>query len=113
VLDTAWVLAFVAIGRASHAHGDSLSGLASTSWPFLIGLGSGWIAVKAWRRPTALVPTGLVVWLATVAVGMVLRVASGQGTALAFVLVALAFVGLGLLGWRGLVEMASSRWPKR
>jgi hypothetical protein len=31
---------------------------------------------------------------------MVLRVVSGQGTALAFILVALAFLGLFLLGWR-------------
>jgi hypothetical protein len=31
---------------------------------------------------------------------MVLRVASGQGTAFAFVLVALAFLGLFQLGWR-------------
>jgi hypothetical protein len=30
----------------------------------------------------------------------VLRVVAGQGTAVAFVLVALAFLGLFLLGWR-------------
>jgi hypothetical protein len=101
-LDLAWVLAFVAIGRASHAHGDSASGLASTAWPFVAGLGVGWLAVLAWRRPSDLVPTGLAVWLATVAVGMVLRVVAGQGTAVAFVFVALAFLGLGLLGWRAI-----------
>ena len=31
---------------------------------------------------------------------MVLRVIAGQGTAFAFILVALAFLGLFLLGWR-------------
>ena len=40
------------------------------------------------------------VWLSTVAVGMILRVVAGQGTAAAFIAVALAFVGLFLLGWR-------------
>ena len=31
---------------------------------------------------------------------MVLRVVSGQGTAVAFIVVAVAFLGLFLLGWR-------------
>jgi hypothetical protein len=35
-----------------------------------------------------------------VALGMILRVVSGQGTAVAFIVVALAFLGLFLLGWR-------------
>ena len=94
------MLAFVVIGRASHAKGESLAGIASTAWPFLAGLACGWVAARGWRRPAALVPAGVGAWLGTVAVGMVLRVVSGQGTALAFVLVALAFLGLFLLGWR-------------
>jgi hypothetical protein len=39
-------------------------------------------------------------WLGAVALGMVFRVASGQGTTPAFIGVALAFLGLFLLGWR-------------
>jgi hypothetical protein len=35
-----------------------------------------------------------------VALGMTFRVISGQGTAVAFIVVALAFLGLFLLGWR-------------
>jgi DUF3054 family protein len=35
-----------------------------------------------------------------VAVGMTLRVVAGQGTAAAFIAVALAFLALFLLGWR-------------
>jgi thiol:disulfide interchange protein len=37
---------------------------------------------------------------------MLLRVVSGQGTAFAFVLVALAFLGLFQLGWRAAVSLA-------
>jgi hypothetical protein len=51
------------------------------------------------------VPAGIGAWLGTVAVGMVLRVVSGQGTAFAFVLVALGFLGLFLLGWRLVVRL--------
>jgi hypothetical protein len=99
------VLVFVAIGRASHAHGETASGLIGTSWPFVVGLVVGWAVVAAWRRPWPIIPTGVAAWLATVAVGMVLRVVAGQGTAVAFVFVALGFLGLGLLGWRGLVQV--------
>ena len=51
-------------------------------------------------QPAALGPAGVAARLGAVAVGMVLRVIAGQGTAFAFILVALAFLGLFLLGWR-------------
>jgi hypothetical protein len=106
VLDIACVLIFVIIGRASHTKGESLAGIASTSWPFLAGLGVGWLAARGWRRPLAIRPEGLAIWLCTVALGMVLRVVSGQGTAAAFIVVALAFLALFLLGWRLLARLA-------
>jgi len=98
--DVIWVVVFVLIGRSSHAEGESLAGVTRTAWPFLVGLAIGWAVIGAWRRPAAMVPTGVVVWPVCVAVAMVLRAASGQGVAADFVGVALAFVGLGLLGWR-------------
>jgi hypothetical protein len=115
--DACCVLVFVIIGRASHTKGESLGGIASTAWPFLAGLAIGWLATLAltrdrplpgsarpgtgasWR-PAALAPAGLIAWLATVALGMTFRVVGGQGTAVAFIVVALAFLGLFLLGWR-------------
>jgi hypothetical protein len=106
VLDVCCVLIFVIIGRASHTKGESLAGLASTCWPFLAALGVGWLAARGWRRPLAIRPEGLVIWLCTVALGMVLRVVSGQGTAVAFIAVALGFLGLFLLGWRLLARLA-------
>jgi Protein of unknown function (DUF3054) len=106
LLDCCCVLLFVIIGRASHAKGESLAGIASTAWPFLAGLGCGWLATRAWRRPFGLAPAGVGAWVGAVAVGMALRVASGQGTAFAFILVALAFLGLFLLGWRLVARLA-------
>jgi hypothetical protein len=99
-LDACLVLAFVAIGRASHRAGGGVAGMAATAWPFLAGLAAGEICTRGWRRPAALVPTGVGVWLGTVVVGMTLRVAAGQSTAAVFIAVALAFLGLFLLGWR-------------
>jgi FtsH-binding integral membrane protein len=105
LLDVCCVLAFVAIGRASHHDGDSLAGLAAVAWPFLAGLAAGLSAARAWRRPAAIVPAGLGAWLGSVTVGMLLRVVAGQGTALAFIGVALAFLGLFLLGWRAVAAV--------
>ncbi len=100
LVDVCCVITFVAIGRQTHHDGDSAAGIWHTAWPFLVGLAIGLIVVRYWRRPTAIRPTGLGAWLGAAAAGMAIRVAAGQGTAVAFVAVALAFLGLFLLGWR-------------
>lgn len=107
--DVCCVLIFVVIGRANHHAGDALAGVVSTAWPFLAGLAAGELATRAWRQPFALVPTGAGVWLATVALGQALRVLAGQGTALAFIVVSLLFLGLFLLGWRLIAQLAVRR----
>ena len=108
ILDCCCVLAFVIIGRADHTRGESLAGIASTAWPFLAGLAGGWLAARAWRQPFRLWPAGVGAWLGAVALGMLFRVVSGQGTAVAFIVVALAFLGVFLLGWRW-VRLAALR----
>ncbi|MER6813224.1 DUF3054 domain-containing protein [Spirillospora sp. NPDC000708] len=109
VLDVCCVLVFVGIGRSSHDEAASVTGFLNTAWPFLVGLAAGWAVLRAWRRRAdAVVPVGVGVWLSAVAVGMVLRVISGQGIAFTFVLVALVFLGLVLLGWRGVARGAAA-----
>lgn len=115
--DALAVLVFVGIGRSAHHHLVGLPGMASTSWPFLTGLALGWAAIVALRRrgrAAHLLAGGVVAWLATVTVGMFLRVASGQGTAAAFVLVALGFLGATMLGWRAVgLAWRARRSPAR
>ena len=109
------VLIFVVIGRASHHAGGNLAGVERTAWPFRAGLAAGELITRSWRRPFALVPTGVGVWLATVAIGQALRVAAGQGTEIAFIAVSAAFLGLFLLGWRvaaARVQAVRSRRPR-
>jgi FtsH-binding integral membrane protein len=116
ILDCCCVLLFVIIGRASHTKGESLGGIASTAWPFLAGLAGGWLAARAWRRPSGplgLWPAGVGAWLGAAALGMVFRVVSGQGTAAAFIVVALAFLGLFLLGWRLVVRLGGRAGLRR
>ncbi|NYD66306.1 DUF3054 domain-containing protein [Agromyces atrinae] len=109
--DLVIVLAFATIGRASHAEGllgDGGVGLMTTAWPFIAALGIAWLVTLAWRRPTAPLRTGVPVWIVTVAVTMLFRALSGQGTALSFVIVTAVSLGAFLVGWR-LVAFAVSR----
>ncbi|CAN5747648.1 DUF3054 domain-containing protein [soil metagenome] len=108
-VDIACVLVFCAIGRRSHAEGITLAGITETAWPFLSGTAAGWLLSRGWRRPTALVPTGVTVWVATVIVGMLLRKASSQGVAASFVVVASLVTAVLLLGWRAVAAVRATR----
>jgi hypothetical protein len=101
LIDAVLVLAFVLVGRGSHGE-NVLAGAFVTFWPFLVGLVVGWLLVVARRRPAALWPTGVVVWAATLVLGMMLRVVSSQGIAVSFVIVAAVVLAVFLLGWRAI-----------
>ena len=107
--DVIGVLLFCAVGRRSHDEGLSVTGVATTAWPFLAGTVVGWLASRGWRQPTSLVPTGVTVWLCTVVVGMVLRKAGSAGVAASFVVVASSVTALLLLGWRAVVALTLRR----
>lgn len=103
IADLLLVVAFAALGRASHNDpvlGEGGLGLAQTAWPFLVALGAGWIVTLAFRKPLAPLRTGVPVWLITVLGGMLLRTVSGQGTAAVFIIVATLTLLFLLVGWR-------------
>lgn len=113
-LDLVIVVVFVAIGRRTHHHGESFAGLCSTIWPFAVGLGLAWVLLLVRRRDGASAGDGAVIAVVTVAVGMVLRVLAGQGTAAAFVVVALVFLGGSMVGLRVLaISYARRRTLRR
>ncbi|MGO4446981.1 DUF3054 domain-containing protein [Mycobacterium sp. 2YAF39] len=107
--DVLCVVVFCAIGRRSHAEGLTVSGIAETAWPFLAGTVVGWLLSRAWRRPAALVPTGVVVWLCTVVVGMALRKLTSASVAPSFIVVASLATALLLLGWRAGATLLTRR----
>jgi|SRR6185312_5727981 len=108
-VDVIGVLVFCALGRRSHDEGLNATGIAATAWPFLTGTAIGWLVARGWRRPTAVAPTGVVVWLSTVMVGMVLRKATSAGVAASFVVVAATVTALLLLGWRAAAGLTLRR----
>jgi|SRR5271157_5358617 len=108
-VDVIGVLLFCAVGRRSHDEGLNIGGVATTAWPFLAGTVVGWLVSRGWRQPTAVAPTGVIVWLCTVLIGMLLRKASSAGVAASFVVVAASVTAILLLGWRAVVGLGLRR----
>jgi hypothetical protein len=114
LVDVVLVLVFAAIGRASHAEASPVTGALVTAWPFLAGLLVGWTVVRLLRKGWPLeVGPGITVWFSTVLFGMLLRLATGQGTALPFVAVASVTLGVLLIGWRALTALSLRGRPSR
>jgi hypothetical protein len=115
VADAVAVLLFVVIGRANHHESTGLGGVWHTAWPFLVGAALG-LALTAYTRtrPTS-IPAGVRVWVWTFVIGMVLRSATGGGTAVAFVVVAAVVLGVFQVGWRAARVWRAWRfpWPPR
>ena len=110
VVDVACIVLFVVLGRRSHDEdGSIVSSSASVAAPFLIALAVGWLLARAWRNPTAL-GTVAVIWVVTVALGMVLRnLVFDRGTAASFIVVASIVTFVLLYGWRLLYNRVLAR----
>lgn len=108
-IDVVLVLIFATIGRASHERGLSVLGILETAWPFLVAWGIGWLALRAWRAPDAVLRTGVPLWIITVAGGMLLRALTGAGTALPFIIVATLTLLLLLVGSRLVATLIRNR----
>lgn len=108
--DVVLVIVFAAIGRRTHEEANAVLGVLDTAWPFLVGLAVGWaLCLIAKRDPRNATPAGVAIWVATIAIGMVLRKSVGDGTATAFILVATCFNLVTLVGWRLLAQIAVRR----
>ena len=111
VIDVVLIVLFALIGRSSHGETNSALALWTTAYPFLAGWAVGYVTSGAWARPLRFWPTGVVVWILTVFIGLAIRVATGQGDVdgnplpISFVIVATIVLGVFLLGWRGIARL--------
>lgn len=112
VADFVAIVVFAAIGRRSHGEATAVSGVVEVAWPFLAAAAIGWLVGRVWRASGS-IRSGVVVWLSTVALGMVLRhTVADRGTALAFVAVTSAFLGLLIVGRRVVVTAVRRRFAR-
>lgn len=110
IVDIVLVLVFAAIGRASHD--ENPAGFLLTAWPFLIAVLLGHLLAALLpgrpRRPWSVL-WGVVVWIVTVAGGMLIRVLSGDTAEVPFIIVATLVLGAFLVGWRGIAALLRRR----
>jgi hypothetical protein len=111
--DVVCVLVFVLVGTANHQSGGTAGRIALVTLPFLVGLAVGWVAARAWRAPARPWPTGVAIWFATVALGLLLRLLAGGGFAWSFAIVTALFLAATMLGWRLLAALLARRTVDR
>jgi Protein of unknown function (DUF3054) len=109
-IDVVIVVLFVLIGRRNHGEDGTVAGFLRVAAPFLLALAGAWAARRTQWSTAAHWRFGVVMWLATVVVGLLLRrVVFQNGTATPFVIVATLFLGLGLVGWRVASSVRAAR----
>ncbi|WP_136042929.1 MULTISPECIES: DUF3054 domain-containing protein [unclassified Microbacterium] len=110
IVDIVFVLIFAAMGRASHD--ENPAGFLLTAWPFLIAVVVGHLLAALLpgrhRRPWSVL-WGAVVWVVTVAGGMLIRVLSGDTAEVPFIIVATIVLGVFLVGWRAITALLRRR----
>ena len=109
-LDVASIVLFVVLGRRNHHEtGSFVESTLKVAAPFLIALVVGWLLARGWRNPTGLATVGIV-WVVTIALGMVLRnLVFDRGTATSFIVVASIVTFVLLFGWRLLYNKVLAR----
>ena len=119
VADVVAILVFAILGRSSHDEANTLLGVLGTAWPFLVGALVGHVlcfVISPLRGDQASWRPGLMVWIATLVGGMLLRLSSGDTAAWSFVVVASIVLATFLVGWRilfGVVQRARTRTDAR
>ncbi len=98
--DVLCVMAMVIIGTRNHDTDTGISGVLFVGAPFLIATIVVRLVPVIFQQPRS-TSSGVVIWIGTVAFGMLLRYfAFDRGAALPFVIVASVFLGITMNGWR-------------
>ena len=109
VIDAVLIILFALLGRREHEHGLGIGGIFVTALPFLVAYVLMTVLSRPWLTINKIWPTGLLVWLGTVVLGMALRLLMGKTAAISFVIVALIVLGVFLLGRRGISLLIAKR----
>lgn len=112
-IDLVLIVIFALLGRREHEHGLSLGGILWTALPFLIGYAIVTLASRQWKTINNLWPSGILIWIGTVALGIALRLAFNDTAAVAFIIVATLVLGLFLLGRRLVTGLIAKRSAKQ
>ena len=104
------VVIFAALGKTSHEASSSNGVIAAIVWPYALAVVLAHAALLRNGRKTWRVwPEGAVVLAVTYLLGTTLRALSGRGIAVGFLVVAVVFLAVTMLGWRYVVKLVIRR----
>jgi hypothetical protein len=108
-IDVVLVLLFALSGRRSHEHSLTFVGVLQTAGPFLLAYAALTLLSRPWVTHSRIWPTGILIWIGTVALGMALRVLFGGTAAAPFIVVATIVLGVFLVGRRIITTFLARR----
>ena len=111
-VDVVAIVLFAVLGRRNHDEGSTVAGVLVVAGPFLAGWTIAWFATRLDRQPRSAVGA-LRALVVAVPVALVLRVATDRGIAPAFVVVAVVFLGVVLVGRRALLSLIGAQRQRR
>lgn len=112
-IDVVLVLVFAWSGRGSHQESLTILGVLQTAAPFLLALTALTLLSRPGENHSRIWPTGILVWLGTVALGLALRVLFGATAAVPFIIVATIVLGIFLVGRRAVTTLVARRRVRR
>jgi hypothetical protein len=100
ILDSAVIISFAFIGSDFHGFTFDFVAIMGVAIPFLIALGGGILALRAWRKPLSIL-NGFLLAVISLSGGMLLRhYVWGDGTARTFIIVTGAYFMAFMVAWR-------------
>ena len=97
-------------GKDTHDAGQSDWVVLLIALPFALACALGHAVVaRAGRDSLRVLPAGLVILAVTFVVGMALRLVTGRGVAVGFLVVAAVFLAVTMLGWRVVADRVARR----
>jgi len=109
IVDILLIILFALLGRREHEHGLAINGILITALPFIIGYAITTGVSRPWLSINKLWPTGILVWLGTVVLGVATRLLMGHTAAISFVIVTFVVLSIFLLGRRVVSSLIAKR----
>ncbi len=110
--DVVAIVLFAVLGRRNHHEVSTVTGVLVVAWPFLAGWAIACFATRLDRRPRS-AAGALRALLVAMPIALLLRVATDRGIAPAFIAVAVVFLGVVLVGRRGLLAAVGAGRQRR
>lgn len=112
-IDLVLIIVFALLGRREHEHALNIGGILMTALPFLLAYVVMTLVSRPWLTINKLWPTGVLIWLGTVVLGVATRLLMRDTAVVPFVIVTFVVLGLFLMGRRAVTSLVARKLEKQ